>query len=469
MNPMTQSQHTELMIIGAGPGGYVAAIRAAKKGLKPTLVEKEWIGGTCLNVGCIPTKALIRSARTIHTVMHGNTPGLGNLDVDIDFESIIKNKDDVTKKLVSGIEYLLKHYGVEVIRGEATFVDDKTVRIKKEDETVDYGFDNCVIASGSAPKHLPIDGIDLDVVKDSTAILSLDERPESLVVIGGGIIGMEFAFIFGMLGVDVTVLEFMPQILPMLDKDVANRLLRYAKQANITVKTKASAQKIEKTDDGKAKVTYERKDKTKTVEADLVLEAVGRRPYADGLGLKNTSVEIEKDAVTVNDSMRTSVEGIYAIGDITNKMQLAHVASHQAIVAIDNILGGDKTMDYSAIPSVVFTTPEIAYVGKTETQLKEEGIDYEVLKVPFAANGKALILNDRTGFIKTMKDKDGKLLGATVFGSDAEHLIAPITMTMHTGVEAVKDMIFAHPTTEELIHEMVLGIDKEAIHFVDDK
>ncbi len=466
---MKNKHHTDLMIIGAGPGGYVAAIRAAKNGLKTTLVEKEWVGGTCLNVGCIPTKALIKSARMIYKVTAGDMPGLGKIDVDVDFEAIIKNKDDVTEKLVGGIEYLLKHYEVDVIRGTATFKNDETVQIETDDETLTYGFDSCVIASGSVPKHLPIEGIDLDVVKDSTQILSLEKLPESMIVIGGGIIGMEFAFIFGMLGVDVTVLEFMPQILPMIDKDVSKRLLRYAKKANITVKTKAGAQKIEKTDNGKAKVTYERNDKTKTVEADLILEAVGRQPYVDGLGLRNTSINIEKNAVTVDETMKTSLENMYAIGDVTNKMMLAHVASHQALIAVDNILGKDKKMDYSMVPSVVFTTPEIAYVGKTETELKEEGIEYDVLKVPYAANGKALILNDRTGFIKTIQDKDGNLLGATVFGTDAEHLIAPIMMTMHTGTDMVKDMVFAHPTIEELIHEMVLGLDKEAIHFVDDK
>ncbi|MFA6647260.1 MAG: FAD-dependent oxidoreductase, partial [Candidatus Izemoplasmatales bacterium] len=307
-------------------------------------------------------------------------------------------------------------------------------------------------------------------VFDSGSILNNTKLPSSLTVIGGGIIGMEFAFIYAQLGVKVNVIEFLPRILPTVEKDVALRLVRFAKQLDIDIYTSSAVEKIEESAEG-LKIVYKRKDKQEELISEYVLEAVGRGPNIDKLGLENTGLEYdERKGVSVDSHMRTNIENIYAIGDVTNIIQLAHVASHQAIVAIDNINGGKKEMNYDIIPSVIFTNPPIATVGLTEEACKEKGIEIEMVKTPFSANGKALILESETGFIKLIRDKlTKKLIGATIFGKEAENLVASygIAISNKLDVEQIKETVFAHPTIQELVHESVLGLDKEAIHFVD--
>ena len=466
---MSKIINPDILIIGAGPGGYVAAIYAAKKGKSVCLVDGRWIGGACLNEGCIPTKALVKSAELFQEVLNGEKHGIILKDPEVNLEQIIKNKDEVKDKLISGIEYLLKKYEVQVIEGYAEFLNDEEVKVKTDKEIIIKAKD-IIIATGSKTKHLPIKGIDLENVFDSEKLLNNTKLPESMTVIGGGIIGMEFAFIYANLGVKVNVVEFLPRILPLVEKDVALRLVRFAKQLNIDIYTGSAVSKIEKTED-KLRVHFTRKEKEEYLDSEFVLEAVGRGPNVYGLGLENTTIEHSaKSGVKVNEFLETNVKHIYAIGDVNNIMQLAHVASHQGITAVDNILGKKHKMNYEQIPSVIFTSPTIATIGLTEEICKERNIEYDLIKTPYSANGKALILESETGFIKLLRNKETKkLIGATVFGKEAENLIASYTIaiTNNLTAEDLKHTVFAHPTIQELVHESALGLEKEAIHFVD--
>lgn len=461
--------NTDVLIIGAGPGGYVAAIYAAKKGLQVTLVDGKRIGGTCLNEGCIPTKALVKSAELYQEILHAEEDGIFVENPSFDFSKIIDKKNEIKDKLVTGIEFLLDKYGVRTIKGFATFADDELVKVVS-DKTYLIKANDVIIATGSKTKHLPIPGIDLDVVLDSELLLENRELPKTLNIIGGGVIGMEFAFIYASFGVKVNVIEFLPRVLPGVDSEFSMRLRRYAKQLDMEINNNAAVTKIEMID-GKATVFFEQKGKEKSLECDMVLEAVGRVPQLEGLGLENTSIQFdERKGIKVDGHLRTNLSHVYAIGDVTNLWQLAHVASHQGIVAIDNILGHKKVMDYNAIPSVIFTSPQIATVGKTEEICKTEEIEYDVVKVPYSANGKALIMGAEAGYIKLIRDsKTQKLIGGMVFGKDADNLIASITIAITNGLSAedLQETIFAHPTVQELIHEGAMGLDSQAIHFID--
>lgn len=458
------------MILGAGPGGYVAAIYAAQKGLQVTLVDKSRVGGTCLNVGCIPTKALVKASEIVSETRRAKSFGIDFSDVTIDMKQTIAKKDEITKTLTDGIAFLLKKHGVEYIQGTASFLNNREVEIQTDADTSVYTADNIIIATGSKTKHLPIPGLDNDFVMDSEMLLMNEKLPKSMVVIGGGIIGMEFAFIYGQLGVKVEVLEFLPTILANIDKDLSQRLLRFAKQNGITITTGAKVTNIEKDKESGGIVTYIHKDQEKHVSAEIVLEAVGREPNIQALNLDRTDVELGKThGIVVDNTMKTGVPGIYAIGDVTNILQLAHVASHQAIVAVDNILGEENTVDYDFIPSVIFTSPQIATVGKSEMELQQSGREYVSHRVPYSANGKALILESNYGFIKLFQDSvTHEVIGAQVFGADAEHLIATITLALknHLSPERIKETVFAHPTTSELVHEGFMGLNHEAIHYL---
>mgnify|MGYP005846718607 CR=1 FL=1 len=458
---------TDLLIIGAGPGGYVGAIYARRKGLDVLLVEKESIGGACLNWGCIPTKALIRSAKFYNEVLNSEDLGVKLENPQVDLEKIIDKKDNIVKDLVNGINYLLNKHKVQVIKGEASFNSDSEVKVNGEKEYLIKAKD-IIIATGAKPKHIPIEGIDLAI--NSRELLNNKTLPKSLTIIGGGIIGMEFAFIYANLGVKVNVVEFLPRILPGIDKELALRLIPYAKKAGINIFTNAKVTKIKGNKDLKT-VHYERKEKGNTLDSELVLEAVGRAPNTNNLGLENTKINYsDREGIKVNDSLKTNLEHIYAIGDVNNLIQLAHAASHQAFIAIDNILGKKKTFSITNIPSVIFTLPTIATVGITEEMAKEKEIDYSVVKVPYSANGKALILDAQKGYIKLLKaNKTNKLIGAMILGEEAENLIASYTLaiTNEFSPEEVSKTVFAHPTIQELVHESALGLDKLAIHFLE--
>ncbi|WP_217587465.1 dihydrolipoyl dehydrogenase [Lentibacillus saliphilus] len=466
----TEDIDTDLLIIGAGPGGYVAAIYAAKKGLRVTLVEKEkTLGGTCLNVGCIPTKSLVKSSEVCHSVKNSGLFGIEtDSSLQVNMKQMIRRKEDVVDQLVSGISFLMEKNDIPVIHGDASFLSENKVLVTGKNR-YDITAKDIIIATGSKISKVNIPGIDLPFVMNSTDALSCTELPKSITIIGGGVIGMEFAFIYRNLGVDVHVVEFMDRLLSMLDSDLTDELEQEAEQAGIHVHTGAKVSKIQKAHNGEAIVTYETASGEELLVSEKVLVAIGREPNIDGLGLDQAGVQLVEDGkgIAVDKQMRTNVEHIYAIGDVTNIMQLAHVASHQGIHAVDAILGAQSEMDYTAVPNVIFTSPEIANVGLQEYECEAQGIDYQVSKVSFASNGKALTMNEPAGFIKLIKDnQSGQIIGGAIIGPDASSLISSLTIAISNKLteQQITQTIFAHPTTAEVIHEAALGLSIGALH-----
>ncbi|MFB1050980.1 dihydrolipoyl dehydrogenase [Paraliobacillus sp. JSM ZJ581] len=466
----TNELDVDLLIIGAGPGGYVAAIYAAKKGLRVALVEKEkTLGGTCLNVGCIPTKSLVKSSEICHSVKHSALFGIEtSSSLQVNMKQIIRRKEEVVDQLVSGIAFLMDKNDIQVIRGNASFLSENKVRVTGKNNH-QISAKDIIIATGSKISKVNIPGIDLPFVMNSTDALSNTELPKSITIIGGGVIGMEFAFLYRNLGVEVHVVEFMDRLLNMLDTDITEELEQQAKQAGIHVHTGAKVSKMQQANNGQAIVTYETTSGEQLLVSEKVLVAIGREPNIDELDLDKAGVRLnEQDkGIAVDKQMRTNVAHIYAIGDVTNIMQLAHVASHQGINAVDTILGEKSEMDYTAVPNVIFTSPEIASVGLHEYECKEQGIDYRVSKVSFSSNGKALTMNEPNGFIKLIKDnQSGKIIGGSIIGPDASSLISSLTLAIANNLteQQIAETIFAHPTTAEVIHEAAMGLSIGALH-----
>ncbi|MBE5900849.1 MAG: dihydrolipoyl dehydrogenase [Lachnospiraceae bacterium] len=462
-------KHAEVLVIGGGPGGYVAAIYAAKNGKQVILAEKEHLGGTCLNIGCIPTKALVKSAEVFAEIKKAKEFGIClESEATPDMNAIMDRKEEVVKRLVGGVEHILKKNNVEVLCGTAAFTDDKTVKVTGEEE-YEVTFDDVIIATGSKVAKVPIPGIDLPFVLNSTSALSLRELPKSIAIIGGGVIGLEFAFLYRHLGVEVTVIEFMDRLVSVLDSDASSEILRQAKKAGIKVSTSAKVTEIRTGEDGNAVVAYERKEKVNEVSCEKVLVAIGRSPEFSGLGIENTSVEpLEKNrGIKVNEYMQTNVEHIYAIGDVNNLIQLAHAASHQGMTAVDKILGKEvEAFEKTTVPSVIFTTPEIASVGVSEDYLKEQGIPYTVGKFQFNGNGKAVTMGQANGFCKLIKNEKDEIIGGTIVGPDASTLIATVTLAVRNKMKDcdITHTVFAHPTTGEVLHEAALDLSIGCIH-----
>jgi dihydrolipoamide dehydrogenase len=458
----------KIAIIGSGPGGYVAALRAGQLGAETVLIEKEALGGTCLNWGCIPTKAFVRSAEVFSDIQNAKDFGIKVEKAELDFPAVVKRKDKIVKRLVRGIDHLLGKNDVDRIEGKASFVDQKHLKIEAESGTVEIEAENIIIATGSQAAVLPIPGAELEGILDSREALDLEDLPDSMVIVGGGVIGMEFAFIFNNFGVDVTVIEFLDQLVSGVDTDIASELNRAARRRRISVKTSAEVKEIKKTD-GSYQVIYQEKDKEKTVSAAKVLMAVGRKPYTEGLKLDNAGVEVldKRKAVLVNKKMKTNVDGIYAVGDVTDKILLAHVASHQGVIAVENIMGMDRKMNYQAVPGAIFSSPEIGTVGLSEAEAEAEGIDYGVGTFPFAASGKVMAMGEREGKVKIITEKESdKIIGAALIGIEASDLIAELTLAVNLGLTAedLRETIHAHPTTAEVIHEAALDLADGAIH-----
>ena len=355
--------NSDLLIIGGGPGGYVAAIYAAKNGLDVTLVEAGKLGGTCLNVGCIPTKALFKSSEVCKSVSKANEFGIVVDGYEVDMKTIIKRKDKTVEGLVSGIEFLMKKNKINLISGHASFLSNREICVKGEKETV-IAFKNVIIATGSKVSNIDIPGMELPCVMNSTEALDCTELPKSIIIVGGGVVGMEFAFIYRNLGIEVHVIEYMDRLLTMLDKDVSREILKSCRKAGIKVSTKAKVTEIGQSNDGQAIVTYEDRKGIQTSISDKVLVATGRKPNLDDLGIENTYIGLNNNGrgIFVDERMSTNQENVYAIGDVTDIFQLAHVASYQGMIAVDNILGKEKKADYTAVPNVIFTYPEIATV-----------------------------------------------------------------------------------------------------------
>ena len=463
IKPVKLNIEGDITIIGGGPGGYVAAIHAAKLGAKVILIEKEKLGGTCLNWGCIPTKTLVRSAQVFDTLKKAEEFGCYAENIGIRMEKVIDRKDKVVTQLVTGIKYLMDKNNVKVINGIAEIVDNETILAKSNTQEITIKTKNIIIATGSKSAVIPIKGIENKNVIDSSDALCLKEVPKKLVIVGGGVIGMEFAYIYASFGAEVTVVEFMDQCLINCDDDVCEENKKSAIKKGIKLYTTAKVEEICETENNECIVHFIQDGKDKYITANKVLLAVGRTPYVEGLGLENVGIELNnnKRGIKVNSKMQTNVSNIYAIGDVTNIILLAHAASHQGVVAANNIMSKPCDMDYTAVPSAIFTEPEIAMVGIGEKTAKLQGIEVEVGKFPFSANGKALSYGESDGFIKIVREKNTeKLIGASIVGLHATDLIAELTLAIKNNLtaEAITETIHAHPTTAEVIYEAALSL-----------
>lgn len=441
---------SDLIIIGAGPGGYETALEAAATGKSVTLFNGGQLGGTCLNEGCIPTKCLCTDSEIIARFKEGEKYGIDDFTFSIDFNKIIERKKNVTETLRGGIETMLRQTKVNVVNAMASFKDSKTVVAGEEE----YTADQIIIATGSKSKSLPIPGHDLECVMDSTRILDLEYIPESLTIIGGGVIGMEFASIFHNLGSKVTVIEFMKQILPPFDSDIAKRLKQTLSKKGIKIITGAAAKEIRQNEFYEIEVTYEIKGKEEKIISSDLLMAVGRAPRVDGLNLEAAGVEYSPKGIAVDDNMRTSAEGIFAIGDVNGRMMLAHVASFQGQRALNAIEGKTDRIRFDIVPSAVFTVPECGMAGKTEEQCKAEGMEIMIGQSFYRANGKALALGEPDGLCKLIfRKEDGLLIGAHIMGAQAADLAQQCAdmMNRDTKLPELKDIIFGHPTVSEVI------------------
>lgn len=442
--------NTDLIIIGAGPGGYETALAAASRGMSVTLFNGAHLGGTCLNEGCIPTKCFCRDAEIVSTFKHGEEFGIDDFTFSVDFNKILARKNGVVETLRSGIDTMLAKAKVNVVNAMASFKDAKTVLADGEE----YTAERIIIAAGSVSKSLPIPGHDLECVKDSTQMLSIDYVPASLTIIGGGVIGMEFASIFSQLGSQVTVIEFMKQILPPFDSDIAKRLKQSLSKKGVKIITGAAAKEIKQNEFYEIEVTYELKGKEEKVVSSDLLMAVGRAPRVDGLNLEAAGVDFTPRGIKVDDNMRTNVEGVYAIGDVNARMMLAHVASFQGVRALNDIEGKADNIRFDLVPSAVFTVPECGMVGKTEEQCKAEGIEMLIGQSFFRANGKALALGEPDGLCKLIfRKEDGLLIGAHIMGVEAADLAQQCAdlMNRDTRLADMTDIIFGHPTVSEVI------------------
>ncbi|MGQ7277118.1 dihydrolipoyl dehydrogenase [Brevibacillus thermoruber] len=445
----------DVLVIGAGPGGYVAAIRAAQLGKSVAVVEKADLGGVCLNVGCIPSKAMIHAAHTYEQAQHTANMGITMENVKVDFAKVQEWKNGIVKQLTGGVASLFKGNKIQVIPGEALFVSENEVRVFHGYDVNRYRFNHCIIATGSRPIELPAFPFGKRVLS-STEALSLTEIPKSLVVIGGGYIGIELGTVFAKFGTKVTILEGSDQILPGFEPEMTRLVERKLKKLGVDINVKALAQGMEEKEDGVI-VTAEVKGEQKQFEAEYVLVTVGRRPNTDELGVRDIGMNLtDRGYIVVDKQGRTNIPNVYAIGDIVAGPALAHKASYEGKVAAEAIAGRPSEVDYKAIPAVVFSDPEIASVGISEREAKEQGIDYVAGRFPFAANGRALSVNAGEGFVKLIAEKGTNLvLGAQIVGPEASNIIAEIGLAIEMGatLEDIELTIHAHPTLGEVTME----------------
>ncbi|MBE6309544.1 MAG: dihydrolipoyl dehydrogenase [Bacteroidales bacterium] len=440
---------SDIIIIGAGPGGYETANYAASRGLSVTIFEMSELGGTCLNRGCIPTKTLCKNAEVLNLLQEATEFGISDVVFSVDFAKMIERKNNVVAQLREGVAMALKHPNITLVQGEAAITSAKSVVCNGES----YECDNMIIATGSRPKFLPVEGVDLPCVLTSDEILELDTLPKSLCIIGGGVIGLEFASIFNSLGVEVTVVEFCKEVLPNFDSDVAKRLRQILVKKGVALNVGAGVSSIVANEDGTAIVKYEQKGKSLEVACEKVLMAVGRAPRLPQ-GLDTAGVEYSPRGILVDENMLTNVSGVYAIGDVNARCMLAHAATFQGKRAVNTILGEKDNIRLDVMPSAVFTTPEASMVGVTDSYCKENGVEVVVKKAFFRANGKAVAMNETDGILKLVVGAtDGKILGCHILGVHAADLIHEVAVLMNKDatIDELKDIIHAHPTLGEVV------------------
>ncbi|MGM0582608.1 MAG: dihydrolipoyl dehydrogenase [Bacteroidota bacterium] len=457
----------DIIIVGSGPGGYVAAIRASQLGKKVAIVEKESLGGICLNWGCIPTKALLKSANVFEYISHAEDYGITVKDAKADFSGMVKRSRGVADGMSKGVQFLMKKNKIDVIDGFGKLKSGKKVEVENDGKKTEYSADNIILATGGKAKELPNLPIDGKKIIEYRKAMSLEKQPKKMVVVGSGAIGVEFAYFYNAIGTEVTVVEFMDRIVPVEDEEVSKALAKTYKKAGINIMTSSEVTSVDTKGSG-CKVTVKTKKGEEKLDCDVVLSAVGIDTNLKGIGLEDVGVSTDKGKVLVDDYYKTNVDGVYAIGDIVHGPALAHVASAEGIICVEKIAGENpEPLDYKNIPGCTYCSPEIASVGYTEKQAKEAGYDLKIGKFPFSASGKASAAGAKDGFVKLVFDaKYGELLGAHMIGANVTEMIAEIVAVRKletTGHELIKT-VHPHPTMSEAIMEAAAAAYDEVIH-----
>ena len=464
------SDKFKAVVIGGGPGGYVCAIRLAQLGIKTACIESRGsLGGTCLNVGCIPSKSLLNLSEEFNKVKNLSNKGIEVGEVKLNLPKMMKSKDKAVTILTKGVEFLLKKNKVTYFKGTGSFKSKNEILIKddKNKETL-ISADKTIIATGSLPVSLPGVEIDEKVIVSSTGALNLNKVPKKMVVVGGGYIGLEMGSVWSRLGAEVHVVEFLDHITPGMDKEISNEFMKILKKQKINFHMQNKVEKIQKTKSGAVVHTIDQSGNQNQFESDIVLISVGRKPNTNGLNLEKIGVELDdKKRVKTNKKFQTNLDNVYAIGDVIDGPMLAHKAEDEGIAVAENIAGQAGHVNYDTIPGVIYTTPEVASIGKTEEQLKNDNVKYKIGKFSFMANSRAKAIDDAEGFVKILADeKTDKVLGAHLIGPHAGELIAEIGIAMEFGAssEDIARTCHAHPTFSEAVKEAALSVDKRAIH-----
>ena len=464
------SEKFQAVVIGGGPGGYVCAIRLAQLGFKTACVESRGaLGGTCLNVGCIPSKSLLNLSEEFHKVQNLSSKGIEVGEVKLNLEKMMKSKDKAVTVLTKGVEFLLKKNKVSYFKGAGSFKNNNEISIldEKGTETLIHS-EKTIIATGSVPVSLPGIEIDEKIIVSSTGALKLDKVPTKMVVVGGGYIGLEMGSVWSRLGAEVHVVEFLDHITPGMDKEISIEFMKILKKQGIHFHMQNKVESIAKSNSGATVITIDKDGNKNEFDCDVVLISVGRKPNTQGLNLETIGVQLDdKKRVKVDHAYKTNVQDVYAIGDVIAGPMLAHKAEDEGIAVAENIAGQSGHVNYDTIPGVVYTTPEVASIGKTEEQLKESNTEYKIGKFSFMANSRAKAIDDAEGFVKILADKNtDKVLGAHIIGPHAGELIAEIGVAMEFGAssEDIARTCHAHPTFSEAVKEAALSVDKRAIH-----
>jgi len=460
----------DVVVLGAGPGGYVAAIRSSQLGLKTAIIDKEWLGGVCLNVGCIPSKALLKNADVAYTLRTGSKEfGFSFENLNLDYSVAVKRSRQVSNRLTKGVGFLMKKNNIDVLMGSGKLISKNKIAVTDSNGTTqEVTAKNIIVASGAFSASIPSVEIDGEKVLSYKEAILQTKQPKSVIIIGAGAIGVEFATIWNGYGTDVTIIEMLPRLVPLEDEEIGVELEKAFKKAGIKALTGHRVEKVEKTDAG-VQVTVSKDGEQKTIEAEQALIAIGFKPNSSNIGLEEVGVNLNKRGfIEIDERMATNIPGIWAIGDVTGKLLLAHVASAQGIICAENIAGVETIkLDYRMMPRATYCHPQVASFGLTETQAKEEGFEVKVGRFPFQANGKSLGLGESSGFIKIITDvKYGEILGAHMIGPEVSELLPELTLAqnMELTAEEIARNVHAHPTLSEVIMEAAHGIVGETIH-----